>query len=122
MNKKRILSTFSVVAIVTISGYGGMKAYQSNAIKHSDLLTENVIALANGEDGQEKKFHHKELVTYACGESTHYVKISEKEAAICHDVITITYELCSEEGGIFTCKDFGEGSVQHEITGTITYK
>ena len=121
MKKKSILA-LGIAALAIVSGYGGMKAYQSNIIKKSDLLVENVVALSIGEDGTEKKYHYKESITCACGESVHYIVVSEKESIICRDVKTITYEVCSEEGGMFTCDDFGIEDVQHNHVGTIIYE
>lgn len=51
MNKKKFLTTLSIAAVAIVSGYGGMKAYQSHAVNYSDLLAENIDALSNGESG-----------------------------------------------------------------------
>lgn len=48
MNKKKFLKTLSIVAVAIISGYGGMKAYQSHANEISLLTLQGVEALADG--------------------------------------------------------------------------
>jgi hypothetical protein len=50
MNKKKILTTLSIAAVAIVSGYGGMKAYQSHDVYPSDLLSQNIEALAKGGD------------------------------------------------------------------------
>ncbi len=121
--KKKVFIMLPCIAVVAIvSGYGGIKAYQSHAKDCKNLLLQNVEALALGDDNVEKKYHHKETLTLACGESIHYIVISEKESTICHDVKTMTYEICSDEGGVFTCNTFGTEGVQHNVIGTITFE
>lgn len=122
MNKKKILTTLSIAAVAIVSGYGGMKAYLPDAPKYSDLLAENVVALSRGDDVSEIKYHVKERITIPCGEDIHYITVSEKESTICYDVKTATYEFCSEEGGIFTCKEGRIENVQHNPRGTIIFE
>lgn len=49
MNKKKILTTLSIAAVAIVSGYGGMKAYQSHVANNNDLLMRNIEALSNDE-------------------------------------------------------------------------
>ena len=48
MNKKRIIKTLGLAAVVIISGYGGMKTYQSHT-DNVNLLLENVEAMSQVE-------------------------------------------------------------------------
>lgn len=123
MKKKVFMMLPCIAAVAIVSGYGGIKAYQSHAKDCENMLLQDVEALAaGGEDDDEKKYHHKEALTIACGESIHYITVSEKESTICHDINTVRYEICSEEGGIFTCNPFGVKGVQHNAIGTIFFK
>lgn len=59
MNKKKILTTLSIAAVAILSGYGGMKAYQSHASINMSIFTEDIEALSKCEsrDGYNMDKH-----------------------------------------------------------------
>ena len=48
MKKKKILTTLGIAAVAIISGYGGMKAYQSHSNEICLLTLQGIEALADG--------------------------------------------------------------------------
>ncbi|MGN0514657.1 MAG: hypothetical protein ACI4GD_10285 [Lachnospiraceae bacterium] len=46
MNKKKILTTLCIAAVAIISGYGGVKAYQSHAVILNEVISDDVEALS----------------------------------------------------------------------------
>lgn len=68
MNRKNILTTLSIAAVAIVSGYGGMKAYQSHADANQLLITEDVEALSKCEsrDGYNLDRHCIECKKEIC--------------------------------------------------------
>lgn len=69
MNKKKFLTTLSIAAVAIVSGYGGMKAYQSHAGETNKLLALNVEALANDEYSNKTKIKCYTSFVYEAGAS-----------------------------------------------------
>jgi hypothetical protein len=122
MKKKGFLMLSCIAAVAIVSVYSGIKAYQPHAKDCENMLLQNVEALAasGDNDGDVKKYHHKETQTIPCGEEIHYITVSEKESKVCYDTYTMTIESCWEEGGIFTCKD-PHKDVKHNVIGSVIY-
>ena len=69
MKKKTFLTTLSIAAVAIVSGYGGMKAYQSQADENLDLLANNVEALAQCDFSNKTKVKCYTSFVYEAGAS-----------------------------------------------------
>ena len=111
MNKKKFLTTLSIAAVAIISGYGGMKSYQSHASDYDELFSQNVEALSRG----DKDPVEGGLITcvgpdiyafprilsgkFSCYEHTNKTKIKEDSTVVYYDDENeVNYEICVASG------------------------
>lgn len=104
--KKKIMMLSCIAACAIVSGYVGMKAYESHAYENNSLLIQNVEALTQSNDSgefEEKKYEDVYQTRHLIGENYFWRAKNECQWEYCKEVKTSIITTCVNEGGVLPC-------------------
>lgn len=116
--KKKIMMLSCIAACAIVSGYVGMKAYESHAYESNSLLMQNVEALTQSNDSgefEEKKYEDVYQTRHLIGENYFWRAKNESQWEYCKEVITSIITICVNEGGVLPCP-IDKVKTQRQIT------